>query len=88
MNKFTHIRSLLAESTAKRKEKEQLEENAVLATGSYQAVMKKLYKIDQSAAMAQAEINNSNGTHKGKTATYYTTKIGGKYHLTKDKPLS
>jgi hypothetical protein len=69
------------------KERSQLEES-VLATGSYEAVMKKLYKIDQSAAMARAEIENSNGTHKGKTATYFTTKIAGKYHLTKDKPLT
>ena len=64
------------------------ENNPVLATGSYDAVMKKLYKIDQSAALATAKIKNSNGTHKGKTDTYYTTKIAGKYHLTKDKPLS
>ena len=79
MNKFTRIQSLLNRN---------LTENAVLATGSYHAVLKKLYKIDKSAAMAQAEIENSNGTHKGKTATYFTTKIGGRYHLTKDKPLS
>lgn len=84
MNKFTYIQSLLSEDVTK----EILAEGDVLATGSYQAVMKKLYKIDKSAAMATADIENSNGTHKGKTATYFTTKIGGRYHLTKDKPLS
>jgi hypothetical protein len=84
MNKFTYVRSLLSEDVTETL----LVEGEVLATGSYQDVMNKLHNIDNVAAMASAEFKNTNGIHKGKTDTYYTTEVGGKFYLTKDKPLS